>query len=107
MVAVLLMVVPGRTAEWAHQNEKGTFLKKTRAGSGPGFYGATLINSSPVGFTLCVLTLDVKCRRLIFSLIIFMLILDGKFRRLIFDDQRLNIGQRLQRYRRLWWLWWR
>ena len=72
--------------------------KKARAGSGPGFYGATLINSSPVGFTLRVLTLDVKCRRLIFSLITVMLILDGKLRRLIFDD---HIGQRLQRYRRL------
>ena len=50
------------------------------------------------------LILDVKCRRLIFSLIIFMLILDGKLRRLIFDD---HVGQRLQRPRRLWWLWWR
>ena len=101
MVVVLLMVVPGRTAEWAHQNQKGKVLKKTRAGSGPGFYGVTLINSSTGGLTLCVLTLDVKCRRLIFSLYIFTTFLR---RRLSFDD---HVGQRLQRPRRLWCRWWR
>ena len=52
------------------------------------------------------LIVDGKCRRLIFSLIIFNLILDGKWRRLIFDDHMVVVGV-VQRYRRLWWLWWR
>ena len=79
-----------------------------------------MFQSSPINFSLLMLLLagmfrrlifsfiifnlilDGKCRRLIFSLIIFNLILDGKWRRLICDDP---IGQRLQRYRRWWWLW--